>query len=251
MALKSSLKQKAKPETLENRWDILYRDYPEVYDEFASVKKKPGIEIAKMFDFKNKIVVDVGAGTGLSTFPRAKYVKEIIGIEPELAMIKIAKSELKKKKLKNVSFKVGTSSHIPLKDNFADIVFAVTSASFYNAKSIKDFVNESTRVLKNQGLIISVDIAPKWYGGELAPVIYGKSRMSKGIDSEEIRNTTFTKLGFKHKDVLQNQEYGSLKKIVSTYGFIFGKKAIEYLKKHNKTNIRWKIRVYYKYINKK
>jgi hypothetical protein len=24
------------PESIENRWDILYRDYPEVYDRFAS-----------------------------------------------------------------------------------------------------------------------------------------------------------------------------------------------------------------------
>jgi ubiquinone/menaquinone biosynthesis C-methylase UbiE len=237
---------KKRPETIENRWDILYRDYPEVYDEFAKVKKTPPFELAKMFNFKNKILVDIGSGTGLSTFPRAKYAKEIIGVEPELAMIKIAKAELKKKKLKNVNFKVGCSSKIPLKDNFADVVFAVTSASFYNEKNIKDFVRESTRVLKRGGLMISVDIAPKWYGGELAPVILGKKRMWKGTDSEEIRNKVFTKLGFKHKDVFQNQEYGSLKKIISTYGFIFGKKTIEYLKKHKKTNIRWKIRVYYK-----
>jgi hypothetical protein len=30
-----------RPETIENRWDILYEKYPEVYDEFASVPYKP------------------------------------------------------------------------------------------------------------------------------------------------------------------------------------------------------------------
>jgi ubiquinone/menaquinone biosynthesis C-methylase UbiE len=235
-----------KPETIENEWDVLYRDYPEVYDEFAKVKKTPAFHSYDYFDFNDKVVVDIGSGTGLSTFPLATHCREVIGIEPELAMIKIAKAELKKKKLKNVSFKVGSSSKFPIKDKSADIVLAVTSASFVDYKSINKFVNEAKRVLRKNGLIISVDIAPKWYGGELAPVILGRTRMWKGTDSEEVRNTTFTKLGFKHKDIYQNQEYGSLKKIVSTYGFIFGKKTIDYLKKHKKTSIKWKIRVYYK-----
>lgn len=235
-----------KPETIENQWDILYRDYAEVYDEFAKVKKIPAFELAKIFDFKNKILIDIGAGTGLSTFPRAKYAKEVIGVEPELAMIKIARDELKKRKLKNVRFIVGSSSKFPLKNHFADVVYAVTSASFHDMKSIKAYVDESKRVLKKGGLIISVDIAPGWYGGDLAPVILGKKRRWSGVDSEIVRNKCFTKLGFKHKDIFQNQEYGSVKKIVSTYGFIFGKKAIDYIKKHKKTNVKWKIRVYYK-----
>lgn len=29
------------PETIEGRWDILYRDYPEIYDEFSSFPYHP------------------------------------------------------------------------------------------------------------------------------------------------------------------------------------------------------------------
>jgi len=32
---------KDKPLSIENRWDILYREYPEIYDEFASVPYDP------------------------------------------------------------------------------------------------------------------------------------------------------------------------------------------------------------------
>ena len=32
---------KDKPISIENRWDILYSDYPEVYDEFANVPYEP------------------------------------------------------------------------------------------------------------------------------------------------------------------------------------------------------------------
>ena len=30
-----------RPESLEGRWDILYRDYPEVYEEFGRIPKVP------------------------------------------------------------------------------------------------------------------------------------------------------------------------------------------------------------------
>jgi hypothetical protein len=32
---------KVYPETIENRWDILYRDYPEVYDRFGAFPYSP------------------------------------------------------------------------------------------------------------------------------------------------------------------------------------------------------------------
>jgi ubiquinone/menaquinone biosynthesis C-methylase UbiE len=234
---------RAKPETIENRWDILYSDYPEVYDEFASVPKKPKwIDfINRWFDLKGKIVVDIGSGSGLSTFDLSKTAKSVIGVEPEGAMMEIAVKNTKSN-IRNVKFVKGSAEKIPLKDGSYDIVIAVTAAGFYNERNIKLFVKEAKRIVTDNGLIISVDIAPKWYGGELAPIILGKKRIS---DSEEIRNNVFTSLGFKHKDLYQTQEYGSMKKILSTYGFIFGKKAIQYLKKHNKTKIKWKFRAYY------
>jgi len=33
----------SKPETLNGRWDILYRDYPEVYEAFGQIEMKPDI----------------------------------------------------------------------------------------------------------------------------------------------------------------------------------------------------------------
>ena len=47
---------KKRPLSIENRWDILYRDYPEVYDEFASVPNNPGmIEVLhERFDLAGK-----------------------------------------------------------------------------------------------------------------------------------------------------------------------------------------------------
>jgi ubiquinone/menaquinone biosynthesis C-methylase UbiE len=241
-----------KIETIENRWDILYRDYPEIYDKFASFPYKPKwIDVInEIFDFKGKVVIDVGSGSGLSTFELAKNAKYVIGVEPEEAMRSLAIKNASKRKVQNVNFVEGWAEKMPLDDNSTDIVIGVTVASFHTAENIELFVKEAKRILTRGGLIISIDVAPGWYGGELAPVILGRTRRFKfGYDSEIIRNDTFTFLGFKHKDFYQIQEYGSLSNILSTYGFIFGKKAINYLTSRKKTSIKWKFRVQYFYKN--
>ncbi len=246
------MKAKIKPETIENRWDILYRDYPEVYDKFASVpgKSKGKDQIFRIFNLNNKVIADIGSGSGLSTFSLSKLAKRVIGVEPEDAMMKIAVKNTKKKKIKNVEFKKGTAQKIPLKDNSVDVVIAVTCASFYNARNIERFVKEAKRILVNGGYIISVDVAPGWYGGELAPVILGRSRRQKGSDCEIARNEAFTALGFKHRDYYSVKNFGSMNNMVSTYGFIFGSKAIKYIKRHKKSKLKEKIRVYYYKVKK-
>ena len=129
-----------KPETIENRWDILYRDYPEVYEAISKFKRTPAIEIAKEMGVEDKVIVDVASGTGTSTFALARRAKKVIGIEPEQAMMKIAKQKKKELGIKNIIFKKGTSDHIPLEDNSVEMVVALSSASFYNTENITRFV---------------------------------------------------------------------------------------------------------------
>jgi len=235
------------PETIENRWDILYRDYPEIYDKFSSFVYKPTWheEINKMFDLKDKIVADIGSGSGKSTFGLAKYAKHIIGIEPEDAMRNLAIKNAKKNKIKNIEFKKGWAKKIPLGKDSVDIVIGVTLVGLGNQDNVKKFVDEASRIVKKGGYIILVNIAPKWYGGDLAPIILGKSRSSKPAH-DKILDKSFSRLNFKYKDFYSIQNYKSVKNIVGSYGFIFGKKAIKYIEKNKKTKIKWRLRVRYK-----
>jgi len=238
-----------KIETVENRWDILYRDYPGVYDEFSRVPSdKSWIDVlSQMFDLNGKTIADVGSGSGSSSFVMAKYAEYVTGIEPEDSMRKLAIQNSKKNRIENVKFKKGRAQKIPLKDNSVDMTIGVTVASFYKPDNIKKFVKEAKRITKKGGYIITVNIAPKWYGGELAPIILGKNRKT-GVDTEGVVDKTLTSLGFKHKDYFSIQDYGTVKKAVRTYGFIFGMKAIEYLKKNKKTKIKWKSRIHYRQV---
>ena len=83
---------KTYPETIEHRWDILYRDYPEVYDRFASFpySPRPVDVLTSRFNLEGKVVVDNGAGTGKSAIAMSNYAEQIIGVEPDASMRRLA-----------------------------------------------------------------------------------------------------------------------------------------------------------------
>jgi ubiquinone/menaquinone biosynthesis C-methylase UbiE len=237
---------KKKPLTIENRWDILYRDYPEVYHEFASVPYNPHLfdVLLKHFDFKNKVVADVGSGSGLSSIKIAQVAKKVIGIEIEDSMRALAEKEAAKLGINNVEFVAGDGRNIPLDKDSVDIVTGITLA-IHPVDGYRDFVRSASEIVKGGGLIIMLNITPGWYGGELSTVI-----VDKGTGDQKLDKILVDEFGFKRKDFYSVQEYGSLNKIISTYGFIFGKKVIDFLKKNNKTSIKWKFRIHYKKVNK-
>src|SRR6476620_9829627 len=103
------------PETIDHRWDVLYRDYPEVYEEFASFPYEPvWIDLVKeKFLLVGKVVADVGSGSGRSTFALAQYTERVIGIEPETAMRALAEQENAERGLRNVEFRDGDATSLP------------------------------------------------------------------------------------------------------------------------------------------
>lgn len=239
----------SKPLTIENRWDILYRDYPEVYEEFASVlsMQPEATRLHHRFDFKGKDIVDIGSGSGRSTFYFARYAKSVIGVEPEKTMRELAEREAIRRGSTNVRFFEGSGQDIPLPDNSADVVTAITAAFHPIEEIVPLFIREAIRVLRPEGLILVEDITPGWYGGELHDVIQDPDTDSLAT----ARNRMYVDVhGFSYEDVEKIKDYRSLEKIIRTYGFIFGMNVINYLRKHNKTSIMWRFRRYYKIIKK-
>jgi ubiquinone/menaquinone biosynthesis C-methylase UbiE len=197
------------------------------------------------FDFKGKDIVDIGSGSGRSTFYFAQYAKNVIGVEPEKAMQELAEREAIRRGSTNVRFLEGSGQEIPLADKSADVVTAITAAFHPIEEIVPMFIREATRILRPGGLILVEDITPGWYGGELHDVI-------QDPDTDTLataRNRMYVDVhGFSYEDVEKIKDYGSLEKIICTYGFIFGMNAINYLRKHNKTSITWRFRRYYKII---
>jgi ubiquinone/menaquinone biosynthesis C-methylase UbiE len=152
----------------------------------------------------------------------------------------IAIAEQRARGISNVCFEAGTAERLPLADRSVDAIVAVTSAN----PDVAAFAAECERVIRPGGLALRVDIAPGWYGGELASVISGDP--SNEPPSELARETILAQLGYDYHDFFMDQDYGTVEKVVRTYGFIFGKRVIDYIKAHNTTTIRWKARIRYK-----
>lgn len=233
------------PESIENRWDVLYRDYPEIYDRFGRVPKTPtAVEaLHQHFPLTGKIVVDIGSGSGLSTFELAQYAASVVGVEPEAAMRAVASQAAEAQDLTNVTFLEGSAEQMPLADHSVDAVVGVTLASLYKEQNILAFAREAERVTRPGGQILLVDIARGWYGGELAAVILEKP---DEVPAEIVHDETLRRVGFNFVDFFTTQDYGSVENAVQTYGFIFGSKAIRYLREHNQSVIRWKFRIHFK-----
>ena len=237
-----------RPLSIVNRWDILYRDYPDIYDEFASVPYTPNkiTMLHARFNFTNKIIVDVGSGSGRSSIALAKYAKHVIGVEPEQAMRKLAQQNTIKRGLDNIVYVNGRAERIPLEDDSVDIVIALTAVMYPPEDVIPAFIREARRIMKSSGTVISIDVAPGWYGGELAHVIADPSAERE----LQAKHRLFVdESGFAYWDIIQTSDYESIEKMIRTYGFIFGEQVIGYIKQHKLSSIKWKFRVYYEKID--
>jgi ubiquinone/menaquinone biosynthesis C-methylase UbiE len=233
---------KKRPESLEGRWDVLYRDYAEVYEEWGRIPKVPDfldVVIAR-FPLKGKVVADVGSGTGISTLKLARHASLAIGIEAEEAMISLAGSEARERGVENVRFELGDAENLPLGDHSVDAAMAITLAG----GDTRRVAAEMERVVRSGGLVLRGDVAPGWYGGELTPVITGKPRNE--TPAKGSRDDVLASLGYEAMDVFMDQDYGTVERAVRTYGFIHSKRAIDHIRKHNVTTIRWKARARFK-----
>jgi len=228
-----------RPESIENRWDILYRDYPEVYEAFSNTPYRPTVyeQLAEIFDLHDKHIADVGAGTGNSTLALARYARKVTGIEYEPAMLRLAREKTGVEAANRVTYVSGDAITLPLANRSVDMVTGITLA-LYPPERYRNFIREGLRVAK--GPLVYLGIPPGWYGGELYEVIDDLEPVDEAVD-----HIFLEEFAFNYQDIFSVQEYGTLDHIVSTYGFIFGKKVIAYLKKENKTDIRWKFRVYW------
>jgi ubiquinone/menaquinone biosynthesis C-methylase UbiE len=223
-----------RPETIENRWDRLYAEFPDIYDAFASYPytPKPIDIVVGRFPITGADVVDLGSGSGRSAIPLAEHARSVVGVEAEPAMLAVAERAAAEQGVTNVRFVLGTSEALPLSDESADVITAFTSPGD---------LAEVMRVLRPGGVFVTLDIAPGWYGGEWAGVIGDPD------SGAEERSRALVAAGFSYEDVDSVQEYGTTEAMIATYGFIFGKRAIDHIRATGRTSVRWRYRIHWKH----
>jgi len=190
--------------------------------------------LREQFDLVGKTILDLGAGGGQTALPLARVATQVIAVEPEPAMRDIGERQARDQGIENVTFLAGDATAIPLAEGAVDVVMAITAPLG---------VEEALRVLRRPGLLLQVDVAPGYYGGELAAIIDHPTPELEDTSQRLVKDE-----GFSAMDFTTVQEYGTQDAILRTYGFIFGPRAIAHLKQTGQTSIRWTFRIHYRYV---
>ena len=240
-----------KPLTIDNDWDRFYREFPDVYDRFALSSVNAINLVHEMFNLTDKSVVDVGSGTGQSTFEISKRARLVVGIEPWEEMRRFAFVKKQTLGIRNVEFVNAAAEALPLSEHSVDLVISVWGFPFWFAfagekgtKLARAFTRDSLRALKPGGSVIAVVGAPGQYAGSLTSNLFHEN---SDITYEHSAVTSmYEGLDFVFNDFDVNVDYGTVQEAVETYGFIYGDAAIRYLSANNISRLKWKLRIYHK-----
>ena len=104
----------------------------------------------EMADFKDKIVLDVGSGSGRLAFAAAVYAKEVYASEPVETLREFIRSKAKREGITNIRVAEALVTSIPYPDNTFDIVMS----GHVVGDEIDEEIAELTRVCKPGGWLL-------------------------------------------------------------------------------------------------
>jgi ubiquinone/menaquinone biosynthesis C-methylase UbiE len=209
-------------EIIEQDWDRFYIEYPHIYDRFAISSIHAVHKLHAMFGFTGTRVLDIGSGTGKSTFEIAKYADYVVGVEPWVEMRAFAINQQERLDIRNVAFIDGTGESLPAFEedafNHAVSVYGIPILWEDATRRQGDcdaFIRSCHRVVKSKGYIIVVATTPDWTPDHRRRTKNPPYSLDDLLGPHE----------FTHRDVTVVLDYGSVEEALRTYGFIFWTKG--------------------------
>lgn len=136
-----------KVESVYNKISAKYHETVKTHFYNALLEKPAMLCMIRKTKIKDKIVLDLGCGSGRYTRILLRYGGKLWGIDPSKKLLEIAKKENKKANLK-----LGTVYKLPFKSNFFDLVVAGLVIDHF--KNLNQAFKEISRVLKKDGIFI-------------------------------------------------------------------------------------------------
>ena len=128
--------------------------YPEVMESHCTyIRDWTPDKLLSIVDFTDKVVLDVGSGTGRLAFAAAQKARKVYASDPVDCLREFMKDKIKKLGIKNMVVLDGVVEALPFEDNTFDIV---TSACVFGDNYDVEYA-EMARVVKSGGYIIDCD----------------------------------------------------------------------------------------------
>lgn len=134
----------------ENETFIVY-GYPEVMNKVNYINNWNPENLYTLVDLNDKVVLDVGAGTGRLAFAAAKKAKMVYASEPCDLLREHMRDRIEAEDIKNVKVLDGFVLSLPYEDDTFDVVTAGHVIGDYYDEEIA----ELTRITKNGGFIVA------------------------------------------------------------------------------------------------
>jgi len=141
-----------KPEIMDTNCDFIY-----AWDKSR---------LFELADFKDKVVLDIGSGSGRLAFAAAEFAKEVYASEPVDSLREYLRDKIKRENIKNMRVMDGVAHCLPFPDDIFDIVMSGhVVGDDYDSE-----IAEMTRVCKSGGWLL--DCPGEIMGGEDEETIY-------------------------------------------------------------------------------
>ncbi|EPY2276310.1 class I SAM-dependent methyltransferase [Clostridium sporogenes] len=179
-------------------WNVIRSEY---FEERLKYK------ILSMTNIKDKIVGDLGCGTGFVSLAVANEASIVFSIDNSINMLKELSASASKKDYKNIYPIKSSLDNLAIFDESLNIVFI--NMALHHIKDAKKAITEMYRVLKKDGIIVISDV--REHNGEWAKeemfdewLGFSKEQMTNwledaGFENIEIENTNLSCKGYSSK----------------------------------------------------
>ncbi len=127
-----------------------------------AIWQKPGLVIAKLGNLSDKVVADIGAGTGYFSFRLSSKAQKVVAIEIDprlLQYIDSTKQKLSDAYSSRIETRLASPDNPKLYDNEADVVLIINTVAYIENK--EDYFRTIKKGLKPGGRIMIIDYKMK------------------------------------------------------------------------------------------
>ena len=165
----------------------LYTIWSRFYDISVKTDKNYLEGLHKTIDMsvsKGDVTLDIGCGTGLSTFYAATIAKKVIGLDLSEAMVKKIQKKIDKKGVKNIEVLKGSfPEDIQSSDNKFDSIISSHTFVHYSQKQRSNAYKSIFNLLKTGGMLGLFTTR-----GEIAPMFEKHDELIKNLKQSGFQN---------------------------------------------------------------